>query len=97
MKTVKVIAALALIVLLGVFGIANIGGDTWVTAGTPLPPGWMRNPSPVTPQPPPSIALPGILILALVVIAIFDVVVRSPMSPIEEEKDPNDVPGTTQT
>ncbi len=98
MKRVKVIAAVVVILLLGTFGITNIGGDTWVTANAPLPPGWTRNPSPVVPHPSErSIALPVIMLVALAAFAIFDAVANSPMTPTEdeEEEEPHDSPTAT--
>ncbi len=97
MKRVKAIAAVVVILLLGIFGITNIGGDTWVTASAPLPPGWMRNPSPVVPHPPEfSIVLPVMLVCALVAVTIFDAVVNSPMTEMEdEEEEPHDSPTAT--
>lgn len=87
----KAIAAVVVIILLGVFGITNIGGDTWVTASAPLPPGWMRNPSPVVPHPPEfSIALPVMLVFALVAITIFDAIVNSPITRVDDDEGPHD-------
>ncbi len=98
MKALKAIAALLLILVLGVFGIANIGGDTWVTASSPLPPGWSRG-TPMLPRPPQSsMALPVIMLFALVAITIFDAIVNSPMTPMkDDEEEPKDVPSASGT
>ncbi len=96
MKAIKVVVALALIVLLASFGIANMGGDTWVTASSPLPPGWSRG-TPMLPRPPTSsMALPVIMLFALVAITIFDAIVNSPMTPMDEEEDLEGNAGTSQ-
>ena len=85
-KVAKIIAAVGLIVLLGTFGISNIGGETWVSAGRPLPPGWMRNPVPLNPRPPEhTMLLPVLVLIVLVLIAIFDVIVKSQQARGEEE------------
>lgn len=39
----KIAVACVLVLLLATFGINNIGGDTWVSAGAPLPDGFQRD------------------------------------------------------
>lgn len=47
----KIAVACFVAVLLAAFGINNIGGDTWISAGAPLPDGFQRNPhGPVPPH-----------------------------------------------
>lgn len=90
MKAAKIVVALALVLLLATFGIDNIGGDTWVSAGTPLPPGWMSNPHPVIPRPAqPSVFLPGLIVVVLVLVTAFDAVIRTPAEIIDDTADPD--------
>jgi hypothetical protein len=98
MKAVKIVAALAVVVLLATFGITNIGGETWVTASSPLPPGWMRNPAPVVPHPPQSpIVLPAIMLFVLVALTVFDHIVNSPIAPIDDPDQLDDDSDPTHT
>lgn len=94
MKAAKIVVALGIVALLATFGITNIGGDTWVTAGAPLPPGWMRNPAPLAPRAPVSpLIWPALMVLVLAGIALFDAVLKTPPD-TDEGEHPDDVQHT---
>lgn len=96
MKTAKIVVALGLVVLLGTFGIDNIGGDTWVSASAPLPPGWMRNPHPFIPRShEPSFFLPALILIMLALVTIFDAIVNSPPPPVQQDDSAESGSATT--
>ncbi len=93
-KWAMVVTALCVVLLLAIFGIDKIGGDTWVSASVPVGQGWVRDVSPLSPHHPTDspMLLPAIFVAALAIVAVFDALSKSapPAAPGPEE--PSEAP-----
>ncbi len=81
MKTpkAKVAVAIFVVVLLGVFGISWLGGETWVSATASSEAGWRAYTGPFTPQPPSFLRpflIPSIMILAVIAVSVLGAILN---------------------
>ncbi len=85
----KIAVACFVVVLLAAFGINNIGGDTWISAGAPLPPGFQRDVGGPVHHRDTARLVPVILVLALAAGALVHAYLRRPSetNPAAEEDE----------
>ncbi len=90
----KIAVACVLVLLLATFGINNIGGDTWISAGTPLPDGFQRNRHGALHPRESAHLVPIIFIVALAAGALLDGYFRRATEDDEASADAAHPPGT---
>ncbi len=75
----KIATACVVVLLLAMFGINNIGGDTWISASAPLPDGFQRGPHGPVHQRETARLVPIILVVTLAAGALLHGYVRRPV------------------